>query len=230
MGSTGINAVIARAMGLRLISDMNERLCMAGVRPLLDRKRQDRLNAIRTAGILFIHVPKNAGMAISQALYGCQVKHVSVRYYDRVAPELLRTLDSVAVIRDLVERFVSAYDYARAGGTRDNRISAPFRRQYRGFASLDDALDHVDHVFRPQAWYVADGVGAIRVRRLVRYERTGLLGRVWERGGSMPVVNRASAATTLCTRSQAARIRHLYQGDMAAAPVSDAAMSRDKPG
>lgn len=83
-------------------------------------------------------------MSVSEALYGLQIKHASVRYYARAAPKLLGDVGSFAVVRDPVERFQSAFDYAKAGGSRDSRISAPFRERYMAFRSLDDALDHVE--------------------------------------------------------------------------------------
>lgn len=174
--------------------------------------------------MLFVHVPKNAGMSISEMLYGCQVKHASVRYYARVAPELLRDLDSIAVVRDPVDRFLSAYDYARAGGSADNRVSAPFYDIYKAFRSVDDALDHVeraaslyhvDHIFRPQTWYLADAAGAIRVRRLVRFEQVGELGGQFSGGRPVPSMNRRSKPVTHLTQQQIQRVRRVYASDVA---------------
>ena len=74
-------------------------------------------------------------------------------------------LPSFAVLRDPTARFLSAYRYGRAGGSAINDVAEPFRTLYRGFRSIDDALDHVetaaspyavDHIFRPQSWYVGD--------------------------------------------------------------------------
>lgn len=222
MGSTGLNAGLARLFGLRLVSDIPERLCDLGLRPPLDAKRRNRLAAIWEAGLLFVHVPKNAGMAISAALYGRQIKHATARYYARVAPDLLQGMDSVAVIRDPVERFLSAYDYARAGGSADNRVSAPFRDLYMRFRSVDDALDHVesarspyhmDHIFRPQAWYVTDAQGLVAVRRLVPFPCVGELAGTLGRGTPIPTVNCRSGPRTAITRLQSWRIRHLYRED-----------------
>jgi hypothetical protein len=224
LGSTGLNAGLARLLGLRLVGDITERLCDIGARPILNAKRRDRLEKIRQAGVLFVHVPKNAGMSISEMLYGCQVKHASVRYYARVAPELLRDLDSIAVIRDPIDRFLSAYDYARAGGSADNRVSPPFHEIYKAFRSVDDALDHVeraaslyhvDHIFRPQTWYLADAAGVIRVRRLLRFEQVGDLGGQFSSGRPVPSINRRSRPATHITPRQMQRIRRVYASDVA---------------
>lgn len=223
MGSTGINVALASIFGLRLVSDIPERMGDLRLPPFVDAKRRQRLEAIRRAGVLFIHVPKNAGMAISSALYDQQVKHASVRYYARVAPDLLRDLETVAVVRDPVDRFLSAFDYARAGGSCDNRVSAPFRRRYMAFGSVDDALDHVesaaspyhmDHIFRPQTWYVADAQGAVRVKRLLRFERLAEAEVMPGWGGRLACVNRRLGLRTEATASQILRIRRFYRDDL----------------
>jgi hypothetical protein len=169
---------------------------------------------------LFIHIlKKDAGMSISSALYGLQIKHASVRYYLTIAPHILRQFDSMAVVRDPVQRFVSAFDYAKAGGSRDNRISAPFRELYMKFRSLDKALDHVeraatpfdvDHIFRPQSWYVTDCTGELRVRRLVPFARVSEL---LAHCSSAPAVNCRQEALTRATTDQVERMRHLYRSD-----------------
>ncbi|WP_206436089.1 sulfotransferase family 2 domain-containing protein [Altericroceibacterium xinjiangense] len=219
----GSRRYVAGLFGAKLVSDIPERLCEIGVRPILDAKRRARLECIRDAGVLFIHVPKNAGMSICTALYGRQMKHATVRYYAKVAPSLLSEVESVAVIRDPVERFLSAFDYARAGGSGDNLVSAPFRSLYTSFRSLDDALDHiaqakspyrVDHIFRPQSWYVLDRSGCVAVNRLIRFDRLGeddvLLGAG---GAGLPQVNQRKGSATKATPAQERRIRNLYRRD-----------------
>jgi hypothetical protein len=162
--------------GLKLISDLHERPTFPGIYPPLDPKLRRRLTRIRDAGVLFIHIPKNAGMSVSSTLYGEQVFHPTIRYYARVAPDIVRNLTSFAVWRHPVERFVSAFRFAQAGGAHDNEVAPAFRERYMAFRTLDDAIEHVhntrslydlDHIFRPQFWYVADMAGRIAVDRIV---------------------------------------------------------------
>jgi hypothetical protein len=164
---------------LKLVGDLHERPTWPGLYPPLDPKLRSRLRRIRDAGVLFVHIPKNAGMSVSKILYGEQLFHPTVRYYKRVAPDVVRDLPSFAIWRDPVARFVSAYRFARNGGAPDARLARAFRAQYGAFASLDDALDHVesapslydtDHIFRPQFWYVADWGGRIAVDQLCLIE------------------------------------------------------------
>ncbi|WP_395390908.1 sulfotransferase family 2 domain-containing protein [Novosphingobium sp. BL-8A] len=207
-GTAGLNRVIASAFGVRLVSDVHERLSRWGLRPWLDAKRRERLHRIRASGLLFIHVPKNAGTSISERLYGAQTKHATALYYSRVAPDVL-ALPSFAIIRNPVERFLSAYRYARTGGTRHRSVSQPFLGRYGSFRSIDDAIDHlaaarslfdIDHVFRPQAWYLLDAHGQQAVDRLIPYERIGEIGRLLGRPSldNLPLFNRCDAS---CERS-----------------------------
>ncbi|AHE56104.1 hypothetical protein [Sphingomonas sanxanigenens] len=221
----GYRTALAAAFGVRLVSDIPERLCRLGVRPWVDGERRARIDAIRRAGVLFVHVPKNAGMSISQHLYGCQVKHRSIRYYQSVAPDLA-TLPSVAVVRDPVRRFLSAFAYARAGGTAHNRVATPFNARYRGFAGIDDALDHlagargpfdVDHIFRPQSWYLRDADGRLAVDELIAFEDLARLTRIGRHrlAAPLPRINAGAGLDQPLTAGQIERIRGFYHADFA---------------
>lgn len=215
---------LAHLFGVELVSDIYEKLVDRGLRPLLGPERRRRLAAIRRAGLLFVHVPKNAGMSISRALYGRQIKHSRIRYYERVAPDLVRELPSFAILRDPVDRFLSAYAYGKAGGSADNQVSLPFRAAYKGFASVDAALDHlearrfpyeVDHIFRPQSWYVLDEAGQIGVEWLFRFDRLEELG-TWLAGFGIKdigYVNRSVRPAASLTDAQVERLRRLYPDD-----------------
>jgi Sulfotransferase family len=174
-----IHAAMRRVTGLKLVSDLHERPTFAGLYPPLDPKLRRRLKRIREVGVLFIHIPKNAGMSVSNILYGDAVFHPTIRYYQRVAADVVTDFPSFAVWRDPAERFVSAYRYAQAGGARAVSVSRAFRSRYMAFRSINDAIDHVeaapslfdvDHIFRPQFWYVADMAGRIGVKSLCMIE------------------------------------------------------------
>lgn len=165
-----------RLFGVRLISDIHERACDLGITIPPGRGRRERIARTAEAELLFIHVPKAAGTSISQALYGTQVKHLSIRLARRLGGGRLAVLPSFAVLRDPTARFLSAYRYGLAGGSAVNAVAEPFRTFYRNFRSIDDALDHVeeaaspyavDHIFRPQSWYVVDAQGRIAVDHLL---------------------------------------------------------------
>lgn len=222
--SRPLNAIATRMFGVHLVGDIRERLSAAGVRPPLTAARRTRLRSIRQAGALFIHIPKNAGMSVSNALYGLQVKHASVRYYDCIAPELLDSVPSFALIRDPRDRFLSAWRYGRAGGTAHNRVSMPFRKTYMGFRGIDCALDHLesvrsiyqlDHIFRPQSWYIADRDGEIMVDRLFLLTDMSRASAAMPHllPAAIPHLNRTATGKTTLTRMQEERLRALYPQD-----------------
>ena len=214
--------------GVKLFSDLYERSSSLGPAfPIpLDAKRRGRLRAIEDAGALFIHIPKNAGMAVSQALYGQQVYHQSIRYYARFAPDLVERLPSFAIWRDPVERFMSALRFARTGGNPGNRIAAGFRDSYARFATVDDALNHVetgssvfatDHIFRPQFWYVADRTARIAVDRILLIDELDSALTDMRLPGLEHVthLNESVGHEVLLTARQEHRLRRLYAIDFA---------------
>lgn len=221
-----VKHLIARLLGIRLISDIHERASDLNMRLPSGAKRRRRLDAIRDAGLLFVHIPKNAGMSICQALYAAQIKHASIRYYLRAAPDLVRAVPSFAVLRDPAERFVSAYRYARSGGSAENAVAAPFRDRYRTFGGIDDALNHVatartlyevDHIFRPQSWYVTDRHGAVAVDHLLSFADIGRIAAIVP--GAPPIrlghLNRVSTAQAALLPRHIDRLRTLYAQDYA---------------
>src|ERR1700761_9469052 len=171
--------LLCRAFGVRLVSDIHERACDLGLPMPMGARRRSRMERVAESGLVFIHIPKAAGMSISQALYGEQIKHLSIRLCHQIAGGRLAELPSFAVLREPTERFLSAYRYGRAGGSASNSVAGGVRAGYPAFRSIDDAIDHVeqaaspyavDHIYRPQSWYVTDGMGRIGVDRLVRME------------------------------------------------------------
>lgn len=226
--STRIRQWLLGLGGVKLYSDLYERSSSLGpsfALPL-DSKRRRRLRAIEEAGALFIHIPKNAGMAVSQALYGQQVYHASIRFYGRFAPGLVRRLPSFAIWRDPVERFLSAVRFARTNGNAGNRIAAGFRTAYARFEGIDEVLDHiegarsifdVDHIFRPQFWYVSDRRARIAVDRILLIEELdSALAEMNLPGlGQVAHLNESAAHDYEPTAQQEQRLRRLYAIDFA---------------
>ena len=221
-----IGVRIRQACGVRLVGDLYERACDAGLGLPLDGKRRQRLRQVQQARTLFIHVPKNAGMSISAAMYGQQIKHATIRYYRRAAPRLLRRTTSFAVLRDPIERFISAFHYAQAGGSADNRVAAPFRDTYMAFRTIDDALDHleaapsvyaIDHIFRPQSWYISDRAGKVVVDRLFLMHEMDRVREFLQLrcGAELDHINASTPLRMPLDATQIARIERLYADDVA---------------
>jgi hypothetical protein len=221
-----LRRIACRTARVQLLSDVHERGCDLGISLPLGSARRERIGRIARVGLVFVHIPKAAGMSISQALYGEQMKHASIRLLHHVANGKLAGLTSFAVLRDPVDRFLSAYRYARAGGSDVNDVAEPFRSLYRGFGSIDDAIDHVeracnpyqvDHIFRPQHWYVTDRFGRIAVDRLMRMDNLSQLSSLIPGfpAQALPRLNQSDGDRPVLGAHQRERLNRLYAADFA---------------
>lgn len=87
--------------------------------------------------IIFVHIPKCAGNAIMQSLFGVRGQgHHKIIDYLKEDKEKFYNYFKFAVIRDPIERFVSAFYYLKRGGmgTYDREFSDKY---LSGFQSVD---------------------------------------------------------------------------------------------
>jgi hypothetical protein len=103
---------------------------------------------IRQRGILFIHIPKNAGTSISHALYGREIGHHPVAWYRDRFPHSLAGIPSFALIRDPVSRFVSAFVFLKDGGM--NQEDAAFAR--KTLAPFNNPIPLAEACVDPKFW------------------------------------------------------------------------------
>ncbi|MCE2563683.1 sulfotransferase family 2 domain-containing protein [Komagataeibacter sp. FNDCF1] len=212
---------------VKMSSDVHERLAELHIPYPPGPKRLRRMKQVRRAGVLFIHIPKNAGTSLTRALYDMDVGHETIRYFNRRMPQLAG-LPSFAILRDPVQRFLSAYRYARAGGSALRSVSRGFRSTYMNFGGVDEALDHiarallpyeVDHIFRPQAWYVTDRHGQQAVNHLFMLDDMMGIEAFVRRYTPNPVghINGGTKADDITTLrlDQIARLRQIYHMDYA---------------
>lgn len=206
--------------------DIYDRACAA--LPLLARGLWWRMpEAMRRRKLIFVHVPRVAGMSIVRALYGrgC-IRHFSMRYYRAIDPAFAAEAESFALLRDPVDRFASAYAFVRNGGTAASRLSDVFAAQTAHIASVDDYLSFLegrgaldlDFVMRPQSWFVCGEDGAALVKRLFLYgEDQPALGTFLKSHGIevLPWLNRTERTELPLTRRQLGRIERLYASDFA---------------
>lgn len=116
-------------------------------------------------GIIFIHIPKAAGVSINLALYGKTLGHFEISQIRKIYPNLLKSYFSFTVVRNPMSRLISAYHFAKSGGTQLMKISNPRLYQSKYFNSFNhfvkdwlrfQDLNQLDGVFRPQINYLID--------------------------------------------------------------------------
>ncbi|GCE90822.1 hypothetical protein MSKU15_2423 [Komagataeibacter diospyri] len=209
---------------VRMSSDVHERLASLRIPYPPGPKRLKRADRVRACGVLFIHVPKNAGTSVARALYGMDLGHETIRYFQRRMPDLTG-FPSFAILRDPVRRFMSAYRYACAGGSDTRHVAQGFRPTYMAFNGIDDALDHIahvrslydmDHIFRPQTWYLTDAYGQVAVDRLFMLDDMSRIQDFVRNYTSAPIghVNAGGRdRSEMPNADQIARIRQIYRQD-----------------
>lgn len=142
------------------------------------------LELYRKAGVIFIHIPKNGGTSIWSELYG--LDSMQVGRFGHMPAELARRIDSVfyqntlsfAIIRNPVERFVSAFNYLRNNTKWHNDIVGvqPLLQKYSSAIEFADNIESVwERVrkwphFRPQVEFIRNFEGEIIVDFLIKLE------------------------------------------------------------
>lgn len=160
-------------------------------KPLLSQTLLERLTGsgipkhLRNSDYLFIHVPKNAGIATAYALYGRpvwpKVWHRTALQIKTEYPDFFSTRMSFAIVRNPWDRVVSAYEYLRAGGTRRAplaRKTAPPRAMVQSFEVFcleyllpnNNRLQMLDEVLWEQNVFVNDAEGNCLVDYLAPFE------------------------------------------------------------
>lgn len=140
-----------------------------------------RARAWRDVGLIFVHVPKNGGTSINNALYERFMGHYRVCDIERVRPDLYCSLPSLAVSRNPWERTYSAWNFARKGAEMKDgaQIKKPSRYRTPEFASFERFvmewlpnrdLEREDYVFRSQSQFLLTRKGDIGVSHLGRIE------------------------------------------------------------
>jgi len=182
------------------------------------------LRAVQTAAILFVHAPKTAGTSISRILYGRNLPHYTAEFYRRTFGASLSGIPSFSIVREPVERFLSAYRYIASGGT-DIMLCDRFERSR--LAGLNDVNFFIDFLLEDprrlalsspvhsQAEYVMDSRGNILVDRLYALDSTGLSSDLldWLGIRTIPRINASRLAGTELTRDARRKILDLYAED-----------------
>ncbi|MFM8497706.1 MAG: class I SAM-dependent methyltransferase [Planctomycetia bacterium] len=184
---------------------------------------------ISQAGHLFIHVPKAAGSSFSLALYGRSFGHHTLAEWQANYPRSTANLRTIAVVRDPVDRFLSAFRYLKQGGM--NAADARFARDVIGSSSTcsqfaqalltpdvaSRALDSGFH-FRRQVDFLRDRSGRIAIDLLVPFERLDAaaphVACVIGRPFTLPRVNETPGAREQLTDEARTIVERIYADDV----------------
>ncbi|WP_120635835.1 sulfotransferase family 2 domain-containing protein [Ruegeria sp. EL01] len=179
-------------------------------------------------GLILIHIPKNAGTSVENALFGYRVRHRTWHEVKSECPRAWRQLPKIAILRDPVDRFLSAYDYLKSGGR--NAQDRQFGSRMIGAKPVDDFLNRLwtqkafrkttmrFFHFRPQTDYVSDGE-TVMVDALVPFHKMaeGLTKLAGVPASLLSHANKTTGSRTQksdLSQSSVDRIRHLYASDV----------------
>ena len=181
----------------------------------------------RRAGVAFIHIPKNAGTSINFALYGRSFGHKSASLLRAMDPHAYSEVESFAVLRDPIERTISAYFHVRSGGGSEVRIHPRWAQRLSHIDSFESYLAYLEEnrtnlarltfVSRPQSHFVCDSRGRVLVNKLflLGHDDDALAAFVAERGiFPLPRRNWTAQEFLDVSKEQRERIRSLYQDDV----------------
>jgi len=131
-------------------------------------------------GVLFIHVPKAAGVSVSKAIYGRTLGHFYALKIKKLCPTMFSKLFTFAFVRHPVDRLYSAYQFSKNGGTRVMGMKNPnYYTHHPDFKTFDlfvtkwlikQNLLEIDGVFRPQYLYVCDDKFNVLVDKVYKLE------------------------------------------------------------
>jgi hypothetical protein len=188
---------------------------------------------------LFIHIPKNAGNSVCHALYGMRIYHRPAWEIRLFHPIRYRRWFKFAVVRDPIDRFLSAYDFLLLGGK--NGRDAAFRDKYlkdagdinafvRSLKDLSIRREVTAYFhFRPQFAFVSAAQRVI-VNRLVPFERMNADIPSLTGGAGLERINTTrgarTSASTLTTDSLEI-LRDIYQVDVKLHALAMAAQGSD---
>lgn len=184
---------------------------------------------ILEAGHLFIHVPKAAGTSFSLTMYGRCFGHHTLAEWRGNYPRSTAHLPTIAIVRDPLDRFLSAFSYLKQGGM--NEEDARFALDVIGGAGSGSefaralltpdvakrALETGYH-FRRQADFLRDHSGKIAIDLLVPFERlddaAALIAARLGRPFTLPRINESPRTEEGLTDEARTIVERIYADDI----------------
>ncbi len=182
-------------------------------------------DSIQKADRLFIHIPKNGGTSVAKILYGRNLPHFSKSFYDSMLGDEIEGCESFAVLRDPVDRFLSAFRFMASGGTDVILVSRFEQKRLKYLHSLPQFVDFLTDEpermaialpFMPQTYFTMKD-GEVAVDRLFAQDRNGQFPQEmvdWLGVEQVPYVNKTKAKAPRLDPKLREKIRALYADDV----------------
>lgn len=181
--------------------------------------------------IIFIHIPKNAGVSIAHTIYASPMGHWTFKDLIKHHPSLVSKIPTFSVVRNPFERLHSAYTFACQGyglGVQ-NGPAVKNHKQYKRpeFSTYERficewianaALPKTDFIFRTQTSFVTDENNKTRTDHIFKLEQIPIIERFLseslKRDINLPRLNYTSRHTNYkMTSEMEAVIRDIYHED-----------------
>ena len=113
-------------------------------RPLISNIVESNVKkSVIEAKKLFIHIPKNAGTSVSKVIYGRNLPHFTMEFYQKISPDVVNSVESFSVIRNPVDRFLSACKFVLSGKTDVMLVDRWTKHKFRSCFTPKDFLDRL---------------------------------------------------------------------------------------
>jgi chondroitin 4-sulfotransferase 11 len=130
--------------------------------------------------LIFIHIPKNAGISIEEALFGKKIGHKSILQFEAHNEKKYDEYFKFTVVRNPFDRLVSAFHFLKKGGINpvdkkwsdknlmniDDFESFVYKLKDKKFAKKVLNQQH----FRPQYKYLVTSKGTLNIDLIMKFE------------------------------------------------------------
>jgi hypothetical protein len=219
---------IARTLGYRLSADIKRAAVRRFPAPLVHFMSGRIFNFVpedfARTGVGFVHVPKAAGTSISRALYGRSIGHDPAWLYSRAEPQLWKSIFTFSVVRDPVDRAISAFHFLRTGGTAIVPVERPDDYRALAFQSFEtfteewllpraDKLLRYDYSLWPQNYFLTDREDRLLVNHVSKLDELDSLESLLTAKGFVdsPIARINASDRTSASVEPSARVRAIIE-------------------
>jgi len=137
------------------------------------------LNAFYSKKIIFVHIPKTAGISVAKAIFGdvSLEGHRSIMFYKNFFNEDFSEYFTFSVVRNPWDRLYSAFKFLEKGGINihDRNAYEQYLEEYKDFEDfvtngLNKKMIYEIMHFIPQSEFICSKDGKIDVNYIARFE------------------------------------------------------------